>query len=292
MLTRRLRDSEICELLKHVISCTKVLTLRNRFAWILDGGKTGLTVDEEVRKKDFADLDCGSNVIPLWKTWSTETLKHGNTSNKLARRTKGPFIMDFLQSEAQKLYNQWVPRVSENFAALRKTRDEDLIKPYYDALNCVERSGVARMAEELKMIEKHVHDARILSGKMMKLSSELALATLRDTSSPALQANRNGKAPFTRLPIEIRQDILKAHSKHFVSSPEPSTMIFFRSDEIAQIRASYAYIHDWEMKMSRHPWNVSMRVLCEIKAKASKNYKVLTGTVYEHMSIPKAAVKT
>ena len=126
----------------------------------------------------------------------------------------------------------------------------------------------------------------------MKLSSRLAEAVLRDASSSAVQKARGAKVPFTNLPIEIRQDVLRAHSRHFVSYPPPGKILFHGDDAtVARIRASYAYVHDCEKKTSRFPWNVAMRVLCEIKGHALGNYKVMWGKFYDRMMIPKSAAK-
>lgn len=201
--------------------------------------------------------------------------------------------MDRLQAEAQKLEGIWKPKMKAKFAELKPVFDKDLAKPYQDVKERAEKSGIDQMKDQLLKIEKHVQEAQEQAGRMMKLSSDFAKAATRNVS-PAVQAALKTKAPFTNLPIEIRQDVLRAHSRHFNSYPHPSEVPLLGDEHaIARIRASYAYIYDWEQKRapgSRFPYNVAMRVLCEIKANALGRSKCLSGEFYERLSMSKNAV--
>jgi len=101
-------------------------------------------------------------------------------------------------------------------------------------------------------------------------------------------AEENGKTKrkkacaFTDLPIELRQDVLRASAKEFASKPRPEDVLF-SEEEIARLRASYAYLLDSQQEKkgwSRFPWDVSMRELCAIKARALGPTKTVTENFY------------
>jgi RNA-dependent RNA polymerase len=58
------------------------------------------------------------------------------------------------------------------------------------------------------------------------------------------------RSNFSSLRIETRQDILRDLAMEFASRPLPS-QVYISEDEIARLRASYAYHHDSE----EHKWN-------------------------------------
>ena len=96
---------------------------------------------------------------------------------------------------------------------------------------------------------------------------------------------------FTDQPIEARQDILRKNSREFASFPVVESL-FMSSDDIALIRASCAYVYDYEKKkygpppsFTRFPWDVAMRELCTIKAKATGRHKTVSGDFYDHFNI-------
>jgi hypothetical protein len=94
------------------------------------------------------------------------------------------------------------------------------------------------------------------------------------------------RSNFTSLRIETRQDILRKLALEFASRPLPSEM-YMGEGEIARLRASYAYWHDanehkYTSKWTRFPWDVAMRELCAIKARALGPFKVVTLEYYEH----------
>jgi hypothetical protein len=104
------------------------------------------------------------------------------------------------------------------------------------------------------------------------------------------------RSNFTSLRIENRQDILRKLAMEFVSGPTPSEM-YMGADEIARLRASYAYLYDsnehkYTSKWTRFPWDVAMRELCAIKARALGPFKVVTLEYYERFVIKQSSSRS
>jgi len=60
----------------------------------------------------------------------------------------------------------------------------------------------------------------------------------------------------------------------------------FSQEEVARLRASYAYLDDWtNRKGTRFPWNVAFNDLGEIKLRASRDFKPISWDFYERMSM-------
>lgn len=99
---------------------------------------------------------------------------------------------------------------------------------------------------------------------------------------------KNYKDNFTKLPIEARQNQLRSISKQFAAGP--SDLLYFDVEGVKRVRASYAYLCDYELskgrvRWTRFPWDVAMRDLCEIKAKRNGNSKTLMGSFYHTMDV-------
>lgn len=94
---------------------------------------------------------------------------------------------------------------------------------------------------------------------------------------------------FTNRNIETRQDQLRRMSREFVGGPPAEQTLVFSAEEVARLRASYAYAYDWVRRPggSRFPWNVAMRELGEIKLRARKDFKPISQDFYEKMSMRK-----
>jgi len=96
---------------------------------------------------------------------------------------------------------------------------------------------------------------------------------------------------FTDLPIEARQDTIQKLSKQFVSLPPPASGKFLMQDEeIARLSASYAYKYDYERQFGKStvtsfPWDVAMRELGAIKARATGGHKTVVGDFYDHFNM-------
>ncbi len=61
------------------------------------------------------------------------------------------------------------------------------------------------------------------------------------------------------MPIEKRQDALRGMSRLF--SSKPKDLLLFSEREIKILRASYAYLHDWQSSkgkaLTRLPWDAT-----------------------------------
>jgi hypothetical protein len=62
-------------------------------------------------------------------------------------------------------------------------------------------------------------------------------------------------------------------------------------EEVARVRASYAYFHDFELRkycgqsnFTRFPFDVAMRELCGIKARTGR-YKAVSGEFYDQFKM-------
>jgi len=61
-----------------------------------------------------------------------------------------------------------------------------------------------------------------------------------------------------------------------------------QDEEVARLRASYAYKYDHEVRFSgwtRFPWDVAMRELGAIKARATGRHKTIAGEFYDHFNM-------
>jgi RNA-dependent RNA polymerase len=60
-----------------------------------------------------------------------------------------------------------------------------------------------------------------------------------------------------------------------------------QDEVIARVRASYAYKYDYDNKWNgtSFPWDVAMRELGDIKARATGGHKTVIGDFYDHFNI-------
>jgi hypothetical protein len=63
-----------------------------------------------------------------------------------------------------------------------------------------------------------------------------------------------------------------------------------QDEVIARVKASYAYKYDYDLqfdksKGSSFPWDVAMRELGDIKARATGGHKTVIGDFYDHFNI-------
>lgn len=231
----------------------------------------------------------GSNVTAGWKKWNPSRLKRENkgTQAEIKRRSPKPFIMDELQYHVQTLSDRVMPMIEQRFKDLKPVFDKDLAEDWEDAVRRAEAKNDQVMKDELEIIKKHVEDIWRKGKALMNTSTAIAARRELDMQHD----RKTGGSPWTNLPIEIRQDILREQSRDFAAVPDPKTILSFSKHEIARLRASYAYIHDWKNKWSRHPFNVATRTLCEIKADVDGKCKVLSGSFYDRMMIAKSVMK-
>ncbi len=227
---------------------------------------------------------------PMWKAETEEEKERNNQRNeaRVRRQPKlGKFIMDVLYDQATNEGDKWHARIDEHFSKVsRNGLDEDLAGPWNRAVELGERwateEGNDRIKRELEGLKKHV--ARLWEENRTQM---LPTPRKQIKNSPT----KGKSAAFTDLPIEVRQDKFRILSKAFIAFPRPNQFIM-ADEEVARIRASYAYVHDFDQKKSsgtnnftRFPWNVAMRELCAIKARATGRHKTVSGDFYDHFNM-------
>ena len=252
-----------------------------RFCMTLDGFKTGMTVRDEVLKQDTKTYQ---KRPPRWKETDEERDRFyasGLNEQNLQRPDfLGRFIMDELHKQAEEEGNHWLAKIESHFEAPNRCKlDEDLVSPWNKAVELsnrwAEEENNTRMKQELEKIRDHVQ--KIYAEHRGSLSSPSKI--LRNSPKKAV--------PFTGQPIEVRQDTIRKHSRQFASFPPPGEFLM-PDEEIARLRASYAYKYDHKIRFSnwsRFPWDVAMRELGAIKARATGRYKTITGDFYDNFNM-------
>ncbi|KAG6846996.1 hypothetical protein H0H93_010704 [Arthromyces matolae] len=262
------------------------ISLAYKFCKVLDGAKNGLKI-----RKDAYDKD--RNAYPAsrlsWKETAKSTEEEGRSAacrnEAFARRStdsphvKGKFIMDILQSAAKKERDRILARIEDPslFGRRNNVSDPHLTEPWKTA---VEASGkgdprvVKAMKNDLQKIQHHVEEL------------------YQEHKDRRMPIQHEGKSrSFTSLPIEVRQDILRAFSKRFASYPTSADMEVHTDPAlIARLRASYAFTYDLQQKASsnswsRFSWDLAMRDLCLIKANALGPSKTVTTGFYERFKM-------
>jgi len=225
---------------------------------------------------------------PRWKNSGKDKQKRAQIRNDgnigFLKRGKdlGPFVMDVLRAAAEKERDKLRAEMDKVFEPLGNLVDEDLTKPWDLAIEWAERgdrSDVQKKKKDLSQIAVHVQN-------------------VYHKHNAAMQYDKDKKG-FTELPIETRQDTLRAMSKLFHSGPPLDQLPTILLDTtLARLRASYAYKYDAEKKgkevngvlvhgWSRFPWNVAMRDLCSIKAETSKTQHTIMNDFYERFKLVK-----
>jgi RNA-dependent RNA polymerase len=245
----------------------------------LDGIKTGMTVSREVLKQDTLKFQ---KRPPQWKETDEEKARHETNESHVRRpRNLGRFIMDDLYKQADEQSKVWNVRLDEHFrATFTIKRDDDLAAPWEDALARANRwkfeENVDRALLDLDKIRKHVET-------MYHAHREMA----NSPRKPSRGSPRKDKLAFTSMPIEVRQDKVREISRRFASLPHPSEVLMAK-EELARVRASYAYVNDFNQKnggFTRFPGDVAMRELCAIKARATGRWKTVAGDFYDHFNM-------
>ena len=271
-----------------------------RFCKVLDGTKTGLRILPSTLKEDMKNY-YNASLGPQWKNKSKKSNIAFDTTN-LAYLTRGkgdfihgPFIMDVLLAAAKKECTRALTQIDQVFSPLSITADPDLLQPWREATDAADRGSpesVKRKKLDLSRIAVHVQDMY----KEHRL--KMILANKETPSGPSNLMGSSKRTSFTKLPIEIRQDVLRGISKKFASAPCLDDMESIMDEAmIARFRASYAYKYDAEMRStgtddregrspwSRFPWDVAMRELCAIKARALGPHKTVTTGFYERFKL-------
>lgn len=251
------------------------------FCIALDGFKSGMTVRDEVMKNDAKSYQ---KRPPKWKETEEERDRFhasGQNENNLQRpHSLGRFIMDELHKQAESEGDQWLARIENHFESPNRCKiDEDLAAPWNKAIELSNRwtteENNTRMKHELEAIAEHVR------GVYTDHRGSLASPNKVSRTSPKKGAR------FSGLPIEVRQDAIRRLSRQFVSFPPPGKFLM-QDEEIARVRASYAYRYDHEARCSgwtRFPWDVAMRELGAIKARATGRHKTIASEFYDHFNM-------
>lgn len=240
-----------------------------RFCKILDGAKTGITVDRAQLRRDQDEYALQRG--PSWKEIDpARTAEITNRPVLLRPRHLGHFIMDSMRKAVDAACDQQMAIIDARLGELYPyPLDVDLRKPWIE----FERRGGNE--EACEAIKEHVE-------------------TVRAAWSEAT-ARKKGRKSFTALPITVRQDVLRNLAMTFVSGPDVEITVGPDDPSFAQLKASYAYLYDHDRsgarRWSRFPWDVAFRSLCEIKAKALGPTKTVTSEFYSMFTVKSSFTK-
>ncbi|EAU84841.2 hypothetical protein CC1G_00360 [Coprinopsis cinerea okayama7 len=271
----------------------ETIRLAHMFCMVLDGSKTGLRVKKSVEEADRARFNYEARP---WKAHMTENDR--KSQNKLKDYNPVPlpirptaFIMDHLLDQAVQAKRNFTVKINGFFSSNTQKgacrsgcgtqciRDQDLCRPYEEIVAKSEKQYGEGYKADLEKIRSHVERIFVKHGEIMKASLPKK-ATIPSTPSAG--------ASFTGLPIETRQNHLRALAREYAQSPDPSEM-HMSSDSVRLVKASYAYIYDHQKDMdegwSRFPWNIAFRDLCLIKALTHGNFVPITDDFQNTMVI-------
>ena len=274
------------------------LTATSSFCTVLDGAKTGKTILSERYTQDRNDKQYGTQYTPPWK------IERDNPTQQYILSRPSPFVLDILREATESAEGEYLKQIEDHFNALTKVKDMDLVAPWHDA--------EARMKEMLsrpednirtigeahrvaiEAIKKHVVRIHDWCGTLMKgpagaqASSGMVGVGASPSKAKKAAGKKRGGADFTQRRIETRQDQLRRVSREFVGGPPAADVFVFSPEEVARLRASYAYLYDWTTHHdggTRFPWNVAFDELGEIKLRAHKDFKPISRVFYEKMSM-------
>ncbi|KAG6873624.1 hypothetical protein C0995_013555 [Termitomyces sp. Mi166 len=262
----------------------RTIKLAYKFCKVLDSSKTGLIIRPQTFQSDFATYH---NSRVHWKE-KTENFKKAAASytsekvnlpytrrGKRSQYIKGTFIMDVLDSAGRKERDRILASIEEKsfFGPLDVVTDSHFIQPWEDAVKAA-AIGDPRVVQAMQ-------------GDLLKIKNHVELV---HQEYKAYRATKHKGKAFTKMPIEIRQDILRKLSKRFTSYPTPADMeVHTDATLISRLRASYAFVFDLQQNArgspswSRFPWDLAMRDLCLIKANAPS--KTVTTGFYERFKL-------
>jgi len=261
----------------------------------LDGAKSGMSVKKSQFEEDRQKF--GINRPPAWKETDAEAEANSKGVAIHPKRPSklGKFIMDGICDEIKRIEEEWLQKVNDLASSLgnQGVNDPALTAPYLEALEKASSGGRGSelYAEDLEKIRKHVNeiyeDYKLLIRNGPLQQSAHSSPTKK---SPSKKSTRQDSgAIFTTLKIEDRQDGLRRLSLKFWKSP-PKNEMFMMHDQFQRVKASYAYLLDWETRRqkqgtpwSRFPWDVAFRQLCAMKA--GPDSKSVSSYFYNHMAI-------
>ena len=194
---------------------------------------------------------------PAW-TLEDKPYAQSNPNNLISiprGKGLGPFIMDELAEQVRHVVGVAKRKIEATLQRLEPPiPDPALLAPHKSRLADLKDYEVkatkhpecgihaTTLRQELDALKKHVDDVH---------------------SEWARQIGKN----FTDLPIETRQDRLRALSREFAEDPQLEVGIGYIAlrtrDERMEFKASYAY---HEHSRQRFPWDVATSTLCKLKA--------------------------
>lgn len=258
----------------------------------LDGVKNGKTVKKEIASAHQKKY--GSTVLKWWK-WLDKQKKANSDTNERAHNDKadakrpaslGPFIMDLLMDMVKKQRDEELTILEKAVNGVkshtRNTSDEHLKSPWNVQLAHAEELNAK--GEGTKLMEMNI----------LKVHVEKCWVKYKEARTPSKNRSpsKGGKPArsFTSLSIETRQDVLRKQSQMFANHPFAGEFRALSEDDVPRLKASYAYIFGQDKSgdayKNRFCWDVTMRAMCDIKAKALGPTKTLTQDFYE-IVVPK-----
>ncbi|KAF9652372.1 hypothetical protein BDM02DRAFT_3183762 [Thelephora ganbajun] len=262
-------DLWLMSMYHHGYGHKETVELAYKFTTILDSPKTGLKIVDSVLKSDRERYQW--HLKPAW-TMEDKVQAQSNAKNLVSiprGKDLGPFIMDKLAEQVREVVGATKRKIEMTLLGLQGAApDPVLLAPHQSRLDDLEEyeRKVAKHPEcsiyattlrrELDALKKHVDDVHTKWGK----------ATGRT---------------FTDLPIETRQDRLRALSKEFARDPKLEVGIGYVAlrtrDERIEFKASYAY---YKHPRQRFPWDVATSTLCKLKAASTPG---ISRTVVQYM---------
>lgn len=240
----------------------------NRFTTILDSPKSGLKIVDSVLKSDK-----GRYQLYLKPAWMGEDRDQPQTNPRNLMpipRGKGldVFVMDKFAEQVRQVVSAAKRKVEMTLEGLHITPDPALLAPYKSRINDLD--------EYESMVATHPEcatHATTLRRELDKLKNHV-----NDVYSK--WAKGTGQT-FTYLPIETRQDRLRALSREFAKDPHFEVGIGYvalrtREDRM-EFKASYAY---FKHPHHRFPWDVATSTLCRLKAASTPG---ISRTVVQYM---------
>lgn len=249
---------------------------------ILDGAKTGLKIRPDVLS---VDIKKWNKRPPKWKESDEdkEMVMNGRANqnqNNLERPSNLPrFIMDIIYDQSKKEGDRIIGQIEATFKGTESTVNP--VDPHLTAPWLAQKALAQRWKTEMKSDRKEL-DLQRIADHVQEIYEEHAAQVKIKGNTKATKATKGGSA-FTNLPIQDRQDTIRALSKKFVSMPPPDELMML-GPEIASTKASYAYLYGSErvsQKWCRFPWDVALRELCAIKATALGTTKTVPEDIYE-----------
>lgn len=228
-------------------------------------------------------------------------LKYPNQANPQRRQGLSRFIMDRLAHQAKVLDGRFRTQVDEHYDKLPYRKSDDTLTAVYrDIVRRSDLPGGEGYKEDLALIRTHVEELYSEHRRMLgacnssdsnNLNASPSKGYTPKTSSrkpPGEKSPQKAGAAFTLLPIEKRQDILRALSKQFASSPNPQ-LTHMPKDLLNRVKASYAYYYDYQKNPKtdfRFAFDVAFRELCAMKAQTMPaGFKVVSNEFYEKFSL-------